>query len=461
MSFNTIPFLIFLLVVLVAFYLINPKHRLLVLTFASIVFYGFASAISVLVLVAILFITLLFSQAYVNKKNYSTISIVLIVAILICFKVFLPCSWNNHDSSWYVHIVYPIGLSFYALQAIGYIVDVHDKRINAEIRPIRLTLFLSFFSQSIAGPIHRFKDLATQFDNVTFTKLENISQGTKTILWGYFCKLIIADKIALVIEPILNSPETKDGFSLFIAAILYSFQIYFDFYGYTLIAMGTAWFFGIRLSNNFNSPYLANSFRDFWRRWHITLSQWLRDYVYLRLGGRSSSFWKFGFAVTCTFIVSAFWHGVTLNFFLWGILHALFYLVEDKFRRSRQSIRFKAADVIKYVQRFAFFLLITLTWLVFRTSDLTELGVTLLKIIDIGNWSLVALQDFNTVYLPFVLLLIMVQLFNGNRIVQSIFTSDPSSDKARVSDIAFVVFCLLTLIVFGGLGAQEFLYFSF
>jgi alginate O-acetyltransferase complex protein AlgI len=464
MPFNSIPFIIFLLFTVTIFFAINQKYRLNLLCVASLIFYAFNNLFNAAVLLLVLFILYFFSTNRVRGKNYATASIISIIAVLILLKLFLFSFSveHGHIENEFFAIVFPIGLSFYSLQGISYILDVNENKITVEKSISKLFIFLSFFPQALAGPIHRFNALAPQFDSLQDARLKNISVGIKTVLWGYFCKLIIADKIALVIAPILSTPEAKDGLVLLISSMLYSLQIYFDFYGYTLIAIGIGSFFGIHLNENFNDPYSSKSFRDFWKRWHISLSNWLRDFIYLRLGGRINSYWKFSLAITFTFFVSALWHGLTLNYIIWGLLHSLAYIIEDILSRSKKLTRINQHVLFRFVHRVAFFILISLLWLIFRTTDLERLRVTFRKIFNFTQWSITESLEFvDNIYFFFIILIAIIIGLNVNKWVKSILRKNPITYAEQSFEVLYIVSCILLIIIFGDLGTQEFLYFKF
>jgi D-alanyl-lipoteichoic acid acyltransferase DltB (MBOAT superfamily) len=213
--------------------------------------------------------------------------------------------------------ILPVGISFYSLQAIGLLEDLRSGRFKGDTSLTSIALFLSFFPQSISGPIHRAGDLIPQFLIGRQFKSNDIFIGLKIMLWGYFCKLIVADKIAIIISPVFISFQEFDGFSILVSALLYSFQIYFDFWGYSLIAIGLGRVLGFTINTNFRNPYAARSFKEFWHRWHITLSKWMKDYIYIPLGGRRQSHYiLFCTAILITFLISGLWHGATFNFIL-------------------------------------------------------------------------------------------------------------------------------------------------
>lgn len=461
MPFNSIPFILFLALVLIINVFVPQKLKLQFLFSASICFYACGSLLSAVTVIIVISITYVFSICSSAGRQYA------LLAILAIVSMFLLGKWGVADWSRLVNknngsfpFIYALGLSFYSLQAIAYIVDVKDGTIKADRNFFRLGLFLSFFAQSAAGPIHRYTELSTQFRRTSLTpEIVDVTIGLKTMLWGYVCKLIIADKIGLAIMPVLAAPENENGLVLLLASFFYSYQLYFDFFGYSLIAIGVARLFGIKLNENFNNPYSARTLKEFWRRWHITLSNWLRDYVYIRLGGRGQSVLNFSFAITVTFFVSAIWHGLTFNYILWGLLHATLYLGEyllSKFIKANDSW------FIRFSQRLIVFLQVSILWIVFRTTDLDVLELTFKKIISLDQWSLIeAIRFVYDIYFAFILALFAILALNINKHARSISVRTPGSYRELSVEIVYIVFCAVSILVFGDLGTQEFLYFKF
>lgn len=364
--------------------------------------------------------------------------------------------------------VVPLGVSFYSLQAISMMVDVYKNKYQGPVTLKNISLYLGFFPQSASGPIHRAGELIPQFSMTGNLISQNIVIGMKTMLYGYFCKLIVADKISLIITPVFNVWDKFDGLSVFIAALLYSFQIYFDFWGYSLIAIGVGRVLGFNININFIAPYAIVSFKEFWHRWHITLSRWMRDYIYIPLGGNRYKYIRFCIAIFITFFVSGLWHGVTFNFLLWGVVHAGLYLIEDAVRRSLPSFAQDHSSrfvlmTIQLVRWCLFFLAISFTWLIFRTENVSDLYEMVRKILSIEGWSVaIALNYYFTkINLVYLFIVVVAAGLLHSLFVFRKFEYIPVTRRDIVTDSLFVCTSLIAIILFGDMGGQEFLYFKF
>ncbi|MEO0895732.1 MAG: MBOAT family O-acyltransferase [Bacteroidota bacterium] len=225
-----------------------------------------------------------------------------------------------------INIILPVGISFYTFQTLSYTIDIYRKQLKPTENIISFFAFVSFFPQLVAGPIERASQLLPQFEKERSFDLEKAIDGSRQILWGFFKKIVIADSCATVVDAVFNNYTTMSTLSLLIGAILFSFQIYGDFSGYSDIAIGTARLFGFNLMQNFNMPYFARDIGEFWRRWHISLSTWFRDYLYIPLGGSRGSKWMKMRNVIIIFTVSGFWHGANWTFVVWGFLNGLYYI---------------------------------------------------------------------------------------------------------------------------------------
>ncbi len=259
-------------------------------------------------------------------------------------------------------IVLPVGISFFTFQAAGYIVDVWRGEAKAERNFVQYALFVSFFPQLVAGPIERTRNLMSQLDEVHRFDFERAKDGIFQMIWGFFLKLVIADRAAIFVDAVYAGWEHVNGMILMLATILFAFQIYCDFCGYSTIARGTAQVLGIRLTENFDAPYCAVSVRDFWRRWHISLSTWFRDYVYIPLGGSRCSKWKSYFNVVAVMAVSGLWHGAGFHFIAWGALHGILQVVE----RLSGAVREKLPKGICW---FMTFFWVCVGWCLFRAPS--------------------------------------------------------------------------------------------
>ncbi len=472
MPFNSISFIVFFVLFTGVYFSVDAKKRLLVLLGGSWLFYSYANAFNLIYLLLTTLITYFFAskiKTEANNKPFLIAGIFLILLQLIVAKYTLafanqlPVNISSQDK-FFNFFIFPIGISFYSLQAIGLLVDIRSKKYQDELRFKDVSLFLSFFPQSISGPIHRANELIPQFSNRKVFVSENIIIGFKTMLWGYFCKLVIADKIALIITPIFNSYLEQDGLSISIAALLYSFQIYFDFWGYSLIAIGVGRILGFTININFVNPYSAKSFKDFWHKWHITLSKWMRDYIYIPLGGNKKNYLLFCLSILVTFLISGFWHGATFNFILWGATHAFLYLSEDVITRFF-SIN-SSKPLRKFIQPFwtiLFFILISLTWLIFRTDNISELIAILKSIISFSDWttSNTINHYFSTTNILYLLTILTTILFTQTKIISRLTDTVPVSGKEIIVNSIFVCICIVTIILWGDIGGQEFLYFRF
>jgi D-alanyl-lipoteichoic acid acyltransferase DltB (MBOAT superfamily) len=271
----------------------------------------------------------------------------------------------------------PVGISFYTFQCIGYIIDVYRKNIKPERGLITYALFVSFFPQLVAGPIERAKNLLPQFHSTHTFDGDSFIDGLKMMIWGFFMKLCIAGNVAPYVDAVYNNVPNHNGTSFLLATFFFTFQIFCDFGGYSLIAIGTAKCLGFKLMQNFNHPYLSLSVKEFWRRWHISLSSWFSDYVYIPLGGSRCSKVKHYRNLMITMLTSGLWHGAYWTFVCWGGLHGL-YLICNSFYSTLTKKRVFAPKLIRILFTFSF---ISLAWIFFRANSITEAFTIISKII--------------------------------------------------------------------------------
>jgi len=311
-----------------------------------------------------------------NRKIFLVTSIFLNIGLLFFFKYFnfFIDSWINllslfgiHSSPSTLNIILPVGLSFYTFQSIAYVIDVYRKQIEPERNYLSFLAFVSFFPQLVAGPISRASQLLPQFSQKRIFIYEDAVVGMRHILWGLFKKCVIADRLAYTVDLIYADSGSYHGLPVIIATIFFALQIYCDFSGYSDIALGTARLFGFNLVENFRTPYFSSSFREFWQRWHISLSQWFRDYVYIPLGGSRAKTHRWIFNLMITFIISGFWHGANYTFIIWGFLHGLFLTVESLAKR-----KFSFSWLPKGVKMLIVFLSVTFAWIFFRSHSLND-----------------------------------------------------------------------------------------
>jgi alginate O-acetyltransferase complex protein AlgI len=381
MVFNSITFLIFFVSFFIIYWRIAKRASLkitnLFILLCSYLFYGwwdwrflglilFSSTIDYLVA-----LQLEKTTAETKRKWLLFISIFTNIGLLSFFKyynffvdslitLFQTCAVPFNVST--LSIVLPVGISFYTFQALSYTIDVYRKRLKACNDPIAFLTFVAFFPQLVAGPIERAKELLPQFYEKKKFCYPAVIGGLRLMLWGFFQKIVIADNLAPLVEKVYGTPENYSGLSIIVATFCFAFQIYCDFAGYSNIAIGAAKTLGFYLSPNFNTPYFSTSFTGFWRRWHISLSSWFKDYVYIPLGGNKKSKWRTNINLLLTFTLSGLWHGAAFTFILWGFLHGLLLI-------TSKSIRIHAH---KLFSTFFVFICVSILWLPFRAKGMSN-----------------------------------------------------------------------------------------
>ena len=394
MLFNSIGFLIFLVIMLFIFYLCPQKYRHFVLLLGSYVFYMCWNAYLVFL---ILFTTLVsYGGALLIKKTskegikklFLIISITMCLGVLVFFKYinFIFTSISDFMSMFSVSnepivlkLILPVGISFYTFQTLSYVIDVYKGKIEAEKNPFYYALYVSFFPQLVAGPIERPESLLPQLkENDRSLNHENLSKGLKIMLVGFTKKILIADFIGIYVNNIFNNIQETNSLLIIIGAILFSVQILCDFSGYSDIAVGTAKLFNINLMENFKKPYSSTSIKEFWNRWHISLSSWFKDYLYIPLGGNRKGNFRWALNILIVFVVSGLWHGASYTFLIWGLMHALFQIIGKftlSFRNKLLSLMHLNLDGfgVKIYRRVVTFLLVALAFIAFRSNSFSDM----------------------------------------------------------------------------------------
>lgn len=395
MLFNSIHFAIFLPIVLIGYWLLDKKElrfQNILLLVASYYFYACWDARFLFLLI---FSTLLDyytglkisnSDNRTAKKAWLWLSISINLGFLGVFKYynFFATSFTDaiehlgfHIDVWTLKVILPVGISFYTFHGLSYIIDIYQGKIKAEKNFIDYGLFVSFFPLLVAGPIERATHLLPQLKRKRTFEYQRAVDGLKQILWGLFKKIVIADQCAAFVNPIFDNPADYNGSMLVLGAVFFAFQIYGDFSGYSDIALGTARLFGVELLQNFSFPYFSRSVAEFWRRWHISLSSWFKDYLYIPLGGSKGTT---SIRVRNTFIiflVSGFWHGANWTFIIWGLLHALYIMPSILFKTHRNHLAIVAQGTLfpSLSELFSIVLTFSLTvfaWIFFRAENLSH-----------------------------------------------------------------------------------------
>ena len=384
MTYTSVSFYLFLAAVLFFYYLIPLSFRWMVLFTGSIAFYFMAYKTGWWILL----IQILLSYAaamYIGyleakcqpfwrniKKAVFTASLAVTVLPWFCMKngdFILGSILHRPSVTWIV----PLGISFYTLQMISYLTDIYAGKIKAQTNPAKYALFILFFPQIVQGPVPRYENLAGQlYTGHLFDKRE-FEKGFQRIVWGFFLKFMIADKSAVFVQAVFDHPDQYTGCYVLTAGVLYSIELYADFMACTEICKGAAGMCGIRLSDNFRCPYLAVSVSDFWRRWHISLSSWLRDYIYIPLGGSRCGKLRKYINLTVTFAASGIWHGADWTFILWGLLHGMLSCLNRMFQKTWDRL----GDVTKWAVTF---MIVNVLWILFRAESVASAKLFLFRL---------------------------------------------------------------------------------
>ncbi|MBO6015961.1 MAG: MBOAT family protein [Lachnospiraceae bacterium] len=401
MLFNSAQYLVFFPVVVLFYFLIPHRLRNFWLLLASYYFYMQWNAKYALLLAASTLITYasgLCIEAFLRggrtacAKGSVFVSFILNIGILVFFKYsnFLIGNINRigrllgqTQELHALDILLPVGISFYIFQALSYTMDVYRGKVKATKNLFRYALFVSFFPQLVAGPIERSSNLLGQFDERHSFDADRVRKGLLLMLWGLFLKMVIADNIAPSVNMIYEYYPQYTGIEIIVATVLFAFQIYCDFAGYSLLAIGSAKVLGFRLMENFRAPYLAVSVSDFWDRWHISLTSWFTDYLYIPLGGNRKGTARKYINVFLVFLVSGLWHGAAFTYMAWGVLNGVFMIIEQMSAGLRARIAgFFKADRTRFSYRLGCriltFVLIDFTWLFFRATGLS-MAFTLIR----------------------------------------------------------------------------------
>lgn len=378
MTYISITFYIFVLAALLLYYILPLKYRWLVLLGGSVFFYwqvmetGAAMAVILVTVMAAYGAGLLLER--MRKRGVLAGAVLLMILPWLCIKngnYVLEILLHRSAVEWII----PVGISFYTLQMISYLADVYAGRITAQKNPAKFILYGMFFPQIVQGPIPRYDRLADQLYVGHSFDERMVVGGFYKIIWGFFLKLMIADRAAVVVNEIFDNHYQYVGCYVLVAGVLYSVELYADFAACISISKGVANLFGIQLADNFNHPYLAVSVKDFWHRWHMSLSEWLKDYIYIPLGGSRKGKIRTYINLILTFAVSGIWHGAGLRFVVWGLLHALYQIVGQ----LTQNIQRKAAKLLGldraagarlWIRRIWTFLCVMTAWIIFRAENL-------------------------------------------------------------------------------------------
>ena len=480
MLFNSLNFIVFFPIVVALYFAIKPKFRWVLLLIASYYFY---MCWNYMYIVLIVFSTIIdyFTAIWIakaNRKERKKLLLILSLAsnlgLLFFFKYFnffsenvnfILSEFNIFSQVPVYSFLLPVGISFYTFQTLSYTIDVYMGKKEPERHFGIFALYVSFFPQLVAGPIERSTRLLPQFHKVFYFDYERIKNGIVLMVWGMFKKVVIADRLAEYVNEVYNNPEVYGGFHDLVATFFFASQIYCDFSGYSDIAIGAALILGYDLMTNFRRPYLSRSIREFWQRWHISLSTWFRDYLYVPLGGNRVVKWRWYYNLFITFLISGLWHGANWTFVIWGALHGAYLVLSIISQKTRDNIAQKTG-IMKYTGLVNFanlvwtFALVLFAWIFFRANNLGDAMLIIGNIFDFSTYE-TSIQLFHfksDFYLSFLLIgaLMIVE------IAQEKFNL---IDKLRVTGRAakwgIFLFLLFLIFVLGKWDEADFLYFQF
>lgn len=495
MLFNSYGFLVFFPIVVVIYFLLPKRISYLWLLAASYYFYmGWNAKYALLLLgsTTITYVSGILIQ-WLNdghpdkiraKKWVVAGSFVSNLAILFFFKYFNFTIESMNNVLRYIDlptvntsldVLLPVGISFYTFQALGYTVDVYRGEIRAELNFFRYALFVSFFPQLVAGPIERSKNLLNQLRNPKSFSCERMCDGLMMMIWGYFLKLVIADRIAVFVDNMYGNVGVYDGRYLLLASVLFAVQIYCDFAGYSTIAIGAAEVMGFQLMDNFNSPYLSQSVAEFWRRWHISLSSWFKDYLYIPLGGNRKGKVRKYINIMIVFLVSGLWHGANWSYVVWGGLNGIYQVVGAIFtpfrNRIKEKLHLKKRSLpLMIIYMIVTFILVDFTWIFFRADNVQHAFAVIDSIFNMNNQALLengTLYDLGLSRPNFIVLGVSLVILLAADICKyrGIKVRSVILNLNIVIRWAVIIAGILGILVFGiwgsGYSATNFIYFQF
>ena len=469
MVFNSIPFLVFVLLFFHLYWWINNKAsvhwRNIYLIIASYIFYGwwdwrFLGLIIISSIVDfVIGLRMTSTKTTAKKKQLLIISLVVNLGILGFFKYFnffvhsfqlMLSQLGIETQTTTLNIILPVGISFYTFQTMSYSLDIYRGQLEPTKSWTRFFAFVSFFPQLVAGPIERASRFLPQFKQRKKFDYNQAVAGLRLMLWGFFKKIVIADNLAPLVDEIFDAPGAFPGAGILLGAVAFAFQVYCDFSGYSDIAIGLSKTMGFELMTNFKKPYFSKSFGEFWGRWHISLSTWFRDYVYIPLGGNRVSKSRNNLNLMITFVISGLWHGANFTFIIWGFLHGAMLILEKR-------IRF-----LKHLPTAIIFLITSLFWIPFRAKGFSHLKTLALSLF---NWNTSVNWESLVIYPPsktMALGIILVSFVIAEKLMRNNNFTDAIKTKSRLVRITTYLVLAFSILLLGNFDVKpNFIYFQF
>lgn len=478
MLFNSLEFIIFFPIVVAFYFMLPPRFRWILLLIASYYFYmcwNYKYVILIFITTLLSYLASLGIFKSKNKKIRITLlagNAIVVLGILFFFKYFnffgeavnsIFAQFNVFTDIPAYNYLLPVGISFYTFQTLSYTIDIYRKAITPEYHFGRFALFVSFFPQLVAGPIERASNLLPQFSRSYDFDYNRIRDGVVLMAWGFFKKVVIADRLSEYVNLVYNNPEGYYGMAVVLATLFFAFQIYCDFSGYSDIAIGSAKILGFTLMTNFRRPYFALNIREFWQRWHISLSSWFRDYLYISMGGNRVSIARWQFNLFFTFLVSGIWHGANWTFIIWGALHG-FYLV---FAIWTKNLRIKTNKLLgletnvklnNALSVLLTFALVCFAWIFFRANSVNDAFVIIKHMFVFSSSSINLFYFPVEIYIAIASILVLVGIeywLEFPKSVEKIYSLKWPYKWAIMSCIIF------SILILGKWDSVDFLYFQF
>ena len=477
MLFNSLEFAFFLPIVFILYWFVvnkSLKSQNVLIVFASYIFYGWWDWRFLSLILFSTIIDYLIGIKLSKQENGRKRKILLLLSIMVnlgflgffkYYNFFLDnfitafTFFGSEIEGRSLEIILPVGISFYTFQTLSYTIDIYKKKLNPTYDFIAFSAFVCFFPQLVAGPIERAKRLLPQFSSRRVLKYDFLVKGLNLILWGLFKKIVIADRLAVVVNEFYNHPTEYHGLTLVLGTIFFAFQIYCDFSGYSDIAIGTARLFGFDLMTNFRTPYFSQNAGEFWKRWHISLSTWFRDYVYIPLGGNKVVRSRWFINILITFFVSGFWHGANWTFVIWGGFHGTVLILETFFNKIKWNIP-------KSIRILRTFFIVCLGWVFFRSNSIQDAFLIIDDMMNVTSYSLSQLDFYivpvvkDSVY-PMDIFLSML-LIPFLIVIEHLFTTKINFDDLEYAyRLPIYVLGVVSILLIGAFEKNQFIYFQF
>ncbi len=490
MNFNSAEFLIFYPIVLLLHFLLPMKVRWIALLAVSYYFYMTWNPSLIFLILFTTAVSWGCSLVIEKSQKKATQRLCLVVTLVICLGVLFFFKYYNFLASsvsalmtlfgapstdFTLNLILPVGISFYTFQTLSYAIDVYRGRIRTERHFGYYALFVSFFPQLVAGPIERPENLLPQLHTKQYWNNDDAAAGLKRMLVGFFKKVVVADLLAVYVNAVYNDVSNASAVSVILASVMFAVQIYCDFSGYTDIAIGCARVMGIRLMQNFDVPYTARSIKEFWNRWHISLSTWFRDYLYFPLGGSRCAKWRHLMNLMIVFLVSGLWHGAAWTFVIWGFLHGAYQVVGILTKNARENLCKKLGinretKAYHAWQTACTFVLVTFAWIFFRANSMADLGILMTKLFT--AWSVPLTDVFAGMglnlrgaaisVLSVIVLIYLDRLVKHDEVPEAdgSLKSTTAVDRGKAIVLTWAI-AVAWLALLAGDGASSFIYFQF